>query len=284
MHPTLVQQTFKLAGSLDIAYDVIGPEAGPPVVLFHGFGQTRYAWGRSARALADKGYRAYTVDLRGHGESGWAGEGQYELDHYVDDARGVIAQVGRPAALVGASLGGVAALMACGEPPKVDAGCLVLVDITSRISDDGVNRIHDFMQGNMDGFDSLEEAADSVSRYLPNRARPKNLTGLMKNLRKAANGRLYWHWDPATMRTASWGDRDAADGRIEHAARAVDVPTLLLRGGNSELVPPQVARDFVKLLKKGELADIADAHHMVAGDQNDAFSEAMVEFVVRHTR
>jgi len=279
---TTRHQTFKLKSGLGLAYDVSGPAAGQPVVFLHGFGQTRHAWGKAATVLAQRGFRAYTVDLRGHGASGWADEGNYEIEHYTGDTREFLAGLGRPAALVGASLGGISALLASGEEPKVPVKCLVLVDITSRVSEEGVTRIQEFMEANLDGFASIEEAADSVSRYLPNRPPPKNFSGLMKNLRKAVNGRLYWHWDPAALRQKGWDNREAADHRIEQAARGVEVPTLLLRGGNSELVSPEAADTFLKLFKHGELAAIDDAHHMVAGDKNDDFTAALVEFVGRY--
>ena len=64
----------RLAGDgLTLAADTYGPPDGPPVVLFHGGGQTRHAWGGTARLLGDKGWRSTTVDLRGHGDSGGRG-------------------------------------------------------------------------------------------------------------------------------------------------------------------------------------------------------------------
>ena len=91
---------LRLAGDgLTLAADTYGPAEGPPVLLFHGGGQTRHAWGGTARLLGDKGWRATTVDLRGHGESDWpaAGDGSgYTLDEFAADVRAVAAVQSRP--------------------------------------------------------------------------------------------------------------------------------------------------------------------------------------------
>src|SRR5271157_1334596 len=98
-----------------LAADVLGDLDAPPVVLFHGGGQTRHSWGTTLAALAGRGWRAYSVDLRGHGDSEWAPNGDYTLDAFAGDVLAIVDALGRPPALVGASLGGVASLAAIGE-------------------------------------------------------------------------------------------------------------------------------------------------------------------------
>src|SRR3954465_13970277 len=84
--------------------DVYGDDDAPPVVLLHGGGQTRHAWGTTAVVLADKGWRAYTLDLRGHGDSDWAADGDYSFDAFAGDVASVAQGLPQPPALVGASL------------------------------------------------------------------------------------------------------------------------------------------------------------------------------------
>src|SRR5687768_5467089 len=98
----------RLSGQgVTLAADVYGPEDGPPVVFFHGGGQTRHAWGGTARLLGEKGWRSTTVDLRGHGDSDWAptreveGDG-YTLDDFAADVRAVAAVQSVPPVLIGA--------------------------------------------------------------------------------------------------------------------------------------------------------------------------------------
>ncbi|MCR9134963.1 MAG: alpha/beta hydrolase [Alphaproteobacteria bacterium] len=262
------------------------PGTGRPVVFFHGGGQTRQAWNASARAVQDAGWTGMTVDLRGHGESDWLAGKEYSFDDFADDATHVGLAVGReygtrPVA-VGASLGGISCLIAQYQSGQSLFEALVLVDITPRMKRDGVERILGFMSDRLqDGFATVEEAADAVSAYLPNRSRPRSLDGLSKNLRLCDDGRYRWHWDPAFLN----GPRPVYSGRVASedyrldAARALTVPTLLVRGQNSEVVSADIADDFLTLVPHAKLADVTGAGHMVAGDRNDAFQSAILDFL-----
>lgn len=266
---------------LSLRADVAGPEAGVPVVLLHGGGQTRVAWGGTVAALAERGFRAYALDLRGHGDSEWAPGGAYQVDRLASDLREVAAYIGRPAIYVGASIGGIAALLAAGESPELAARGLVLVDVSSHLRAAGVDAILGFMRGTSSGFGGLDEAADAVARYLPHRPRPADLTGLRKNLRLAADGRYYWHWDPRTLDHII--DPVAINVRMEQAARTINCPALLLRGARSELVTAEVARTFMANFPNGTSIDITGARHMVAGDSNSMFREELINFIVKTT-
>ena len=279
---------------LKLAADVAGDRAAPPAVLLHGGGQTRYAWGSTAQVLADRGWRAYRVDLRGHGESAWSPDGRYGIDRFAGDIVEVCAQVGSasgkgvPPVLVGASLGGISSLLAIGEADTPIARGLVLVDVAPRTEPEGVQRIGDFMAANLEtGFGSLEEVADAVAAYNPHRPRPTDLSGLKKNVRQREDGRWVWHWDPAFMRgiEGSTDETRANDitnhERLEAAARRLTVPTLLVRGRMSDLLSEEGAREMLALTPHAEYADVAGAGHMVAGDRNDLFNDAIVGFLDR---
>lgn len=276
-------------------YSLIGDEHQPrgeahgnPVVLLHGGGQTRHAWGGAARRIADAGHFAFTIDQRGHGDSAWLEDGSYAFDDYAGDAVAVCNAVaersGKPPVLVGASLGGISGLMAehLGGPGLL-AG-LVLVDITPHMDADGVARIQGFMAERMrDGFATLEEAAAAIAAYLPNRPQPRSLDGLAKNLRQGADGRYRWHWDPAFID----GPRNINTGaatvqqRLVEAARALAIPVLLVRGQQSELVTEAAVADFKRMVPHAEFVDVSGAGHMVAGDRNDAFNDAVLGFLDR---
>lgn len=262
---------------------------GPPVLLLHGGGQTRHAWQRTAQHLAAKGKRAVTVDIRGHGESDWVPSGNYSFLHYAEDMRAVAGDLerrfGERPAVVGASLGGLASLLAeTRYGPLVEA--LVLVDIVPQMNPAGVARIIGFMGSRLeDGFESLDEAADEIAAYLPNRKRPRSLDGLAKNLRLGDDGRFRWHWDPAFVRGTTSIDTDGKallSGVLEKLPD-LDLPILLVRGMQSELVDESSARDFVAQAKNARYADIGGAGHMVAGDRNDLFSSAVIEFFQQQT-
>ena len=277
-------------GGLKLAADVAGDPAAPPAVLLHGGGQTRYAWGSTAKVLAERGWRAYRVDLRGHGESEWSPDGRYGIDRFAGDIVQVCAQVGAVAlpVLVGASLGGISSLLAIGESETPIARGLVLVDVAPRTEPEGVQRIGDFMAANLEtGFGSLEEVADAVAAYNPHRPRPSDLSGLKKNVRLREDGRWVWHWDPAFMRGIESTDDETRSNdvmnheRLEAAARNLTVPTLLVRGRMSDLLSEEGAREMLALAPHAEYADVAGAGHMVAGDRNDLFNDAIVGFLDR---
>ncbi|MDX1649604.1 MAG: alpha/beta fold hydrolase, partial [Myxococcota bacterium] len=192
------RRSFVTDDGLTLVADAYGDPEAPPVLLQHGGGQTRHSWRGTARALAARGFHALAIDLRGHGDSDWDPARDYRFGRYARDTVAVARALPRPPALVGASLGGLAALLAtaAGEGPRFPA--LVLVDITPRMDEQGAMAVLSFMRERVEeGFASLEEAADAIARYLPHRPRPRDLSGLRKNLRQGADGRWRWHWDPA---------------------------------------------------------------------------------------
>jgi pimeloyl-ACP methyl ester carboxylesterase len=276
------------SGGLRLAADVGGPEDGPTVVLLHGGGQTRHSWHGTWRALVDAGWRAWSVDLRGHGDSDWAPDGDYSLDAFASDCAAVATSLPRPPILVGASLGGLSAMVAVAEAPDQEAlaTAVVLVDVAHQIEVSGRERIGAFMTANLDGFASLEEAADVIAAYNPHRPRPSDLSGLAKNLRQR-DGRWHWHWDPAFV-MGKFGSADETrasvvdPGRLATAADELRLPTLLVRGRSSDLLSEEGAKDFLARVPHAEYADVAGAGHMVAGDRNEVFNAAVLDFLGRH--
>ena len=274
---------------LRLAADIGGPEGGPTVVLLHGGGQTRHSWAGTWRVLVDAGWRAISLDLRGHGDSEWSDAGDYSLDAFAGDVLAVVDTLERPPVLVGASLGGLSSLVAVAESPVQEdvARALVLVDVAHKVEESGRERIGAFMTGNIDGFASLEEAADAIAAYNPHRPRPKDLSGLAKNLRQRADGRWMWHWDPRfVMGQLGSADETRASVvdpfRLEKAVDALAIPTLLVRGRSSDLLSEEGARDFMERVPDAEFADVAGAGHMVAGDRNEIFNQAILGFLERH--
>ena len=285
-------QTIRLdAAGVTLVADVAGPLDGTPVMLFHGGGQTRHSWGTALRGLAAAGHRVWSVDLRGHGDSDWSPGGDYSDNVFPDDVR-TVAQAVRdqhgPPILVGASLGGSASLAAEAGSDEPLARALVLVDVAPNIEPGGVERIRAFMHQHIEtGFGSLDEVADAVAAYNPHRPRPSNLDGLKKNVRQRDDGRWYWHWDPSFMwskrpddehRHILFAERTA---RMEAAARTLEVPTLLVRGRQSDLLSEEGAQRFLALVPHAEFVDVAGAGHMVAGDRNDVFNGAVLDFIDR---
>ena len=272
-------------GGLKIAGDAWGPEDGRLALLLHGGGQTRHAWKGAGETLAAAGYRAIAFDARGHSDSGWAATAEeYTADAMVEDLKAIIAAANKHAAppcLVGASMGGSTSLLAVGEG-HVEADALVLVDMAPKVEPEGVAKIQAFMGQKPEGFDSLQEVADAIAAYQPHRKRPRQLDGLAKNVRLAPNGKYVWHWDPKRRqaRSNAHGIRTHRE-RLSDAADRLTLPTLLVRGGLSDVLSEEGAQSFLKQCPHAEYVSVKDAAHMVAGDRNDIFAGSVVEFLKR---
>jgi pimeloyl-ACP methyl ester carboxylesterase len=269
-----------------LAADAVGPASARTLLFLHGSGQTRQSWGSAVAEAARRGYRALSLDLRGHGDSDWSPNGQYDLETFTADVRQAIEYIGGEPIVVGASLGGIIGLLIASTPPPT-ISALVLVDITPRVEKSGAMEVTDFMDSAPKGFASVEEAADAVAAYLPHRQRPKDTSGLKRNLR-LRDGRYYWHWDPAMLQMGreARARLDAANptpNLLAHAARAIKIPTLLIRGSRSRIVSEEGVREFRQMVPHAEYADISNAHHMVAGDANDQFNDAVFTFIDKQT-
>lgn len=254
-----------------------GNPDNPPVVLSHGGGQTRHSWGGTAQTLAELGWYAICYDHRGHGESDWCSSGVYPTDRFAQDQINIADALNQAPVLIGASLGGIAAMIAQGSHPKRQVfAAIVLVDITPNMSRDGAMEVLDFMRRDMEeGFASLEAAADAIASYT-GRARRKDLSGLRKNLRNQ-NGRWFWHWDPGFVKDRL-GENNGPD-RLMQLCQNIEQPMMLIRGRESNLVTEERAQEFLKAVPHASYADVANARHMVAGDRNDIFTQAVTGFL-----
>jgi pimeloyl-ACP methyl ester carboxylesterase len=249
------------------------------ILMLHGGGQNRYSWKNTGQILADAGFHVIALDSRGHGDSDRSPTADYTVESLCSDTLQVLYQIGRPVTLIGASMGGLTGIAAAHEAGPELVTRLVLVDVVPRFEKDGSARIRDFMFSGVEGFDSLEEAADAVAAYLPHRTKPRSPEGLKKNLR-LRDGRWYWHWDPAFL-TKPEDDPFARMDKLEQAAINLEIPILLIRGKLSDVVSAEGVQDFLTKVPRAEFVELSEAGHTAAGDDNDAFSEVVVQFVGR---
>ena len=273
---------FEIYPNFFIVADTFGNPDDKPVVFLHGGGQTRHSWGDSAKMLALNGYYSIVLDARGHGDSSWSETGAYNIEDLGNDLKEVIKQIGKKPALVGASMGGLTSLIAEGESEISISSAIILVDIAPKAEQKGIERIFAFMSSNKHGFVSIAEAAESVSAYLPNRTKPKDHTRLEKNLRLRADGRYYWHWDMKMLelwKSITPDQQILNDARMYQAAKNLKVPTMIVRGGMSDVVSEKVMAEFLDEVPHVRSVNVSDAGHMVAGDSNHAFTNAVLDFL-----
>ena len=261
---------------LSLAADMLGGDECPTVLLAHGGGQTRHAWGGAALALALRGWRAVSIDQRGHGDSDRSPEGHYLMGHFGADLRAVARQLDRPVA-VGASLGGIAALVAEGESPDPMLRAVVLVDITPRVRPEGGRAGRRFHEGPCRDRLRLAGGSRRRGRRLPAEAQAPARPHRPAEEPARRRGRpLVLALGPGVhhRRPRAAGGPGPPSG--SKPARACwpggASPTLLVRGGSSDLVTETEARAFLDLAPHARFVDVSGAGHMVAGDRNDAFN------------
>lgn len=277
-----MQRRFSTRDGLTLTGDVGGSPDQPAVILLHGGGQTRHSWSGAMRRLVDSGYHVINYDARGHGDSDWSPDGDYSLPALASDLNTILATIGRPAALVGASMGGMTSFYAIGSDRAHAVTALVMVDIVLRPAEKGRQKIEAFMRSHSGGFSDLSEAADAVAAYSPDRPRPADPSGLLKNLRLKDDGRLYWHWDPRMLQVSPAPEPPAFSGSMLEVCSHVTLPTLLVRGSRSDIVDDDGVAEMRRLVPQTEVLEILDAGHMVAGDKNDIFNDGVIAFLARH--
>tara|TARA_X000001036_G_scaffold345451_1_gene325252 strand:+ start:432 stop:1271 length:840 start_codon:yes stop_codon:yes gene_type:complete len=276
-------EIFKNSDNESIAASLFGRSSDPLVIFLHGGGQTRFAWHQAAIKISKEGFYVVTYDLRGHGDSFWSREGNYRIKDHKQDLLSIIETLNKPANLVGASLGGMTSLSLAGDD-KYASLCktLTMVDIGIYPNQEGSDKIVEFMSSAQDGFASLEEAAKYISDFLPHREKPKDLSGLNKNLRRKENNRFYWHWDPKFLQGRQGRDIKKYFGHLDEAAKKLYQPTILIRGALSDVLTEEDKNYFLTVVSHSEFTEIRNAAHMVAGDKNDIFKTAVLKFLKKH--
>lgn len=283
---------FEVSDGLQLVADEMGDPGARPVLLLHGAGQNRHAWKNTAAVLADQDWFVVATDARGHGDSDWSTHHHYDMDHTGADVLALVGRFESPPVVIGASMGGMSALAAqLQEPTRQLFEAVVLVDIAPGFAVDGASRIVNWMGANPNGFASLQAASDAMAAYNPNRPKPKSLEGLKKVLRQSDDGRWHWRWDPNYILSKPGfgdGDQETMQLRMKETsekmmagAKAIEVPLLLVRGGKSDLVTLDSVQAFLDEIPTAEFVDVANTGHMVAGDDNDAFTSAVIEFLDR---
>lgn len=263
---------------LTLAGEAYGDPAAPPVLFFHGGGQSRSAWRGSAKRVAQAGYYGVAFDLRGHGDSGWAADGDYLLDAYARDVEALLAQFDRPVTLVGASRGGQAALVGGSRHPD-RVRLIMLADVAPLMRDDGVDGIRQFFAESANGFATLDHAADTLARNLgqPRLGEPARLS---RSMRQDEAGRWHWRWDPATGR-AEFLHPPSEGKAVRAAAARVTCPVVLVRAELSHLLTDAGVAEFRRLAPQLQVVTAMGVGHMFTADRNDAFAAELLGWLAQ---
>ena len=138
----MISREFTGFNGLTLKSDCFGdPGSKQCILLAHGGGQTRRAWQSTAKQVAAQSHYAVALDLRGHGDSDWAPDGDYSIDAFANDLLLVSVQLSSRPILIGASLGGIAAMIAAGEIDQTAFSAVIFVDITPTMEPAGVEKV-----------------------------------------------------------------------------------------------------------------------------------------------
>lgn len=271
------KRSYSGFGGIDLGAEEYGDPDAPPVLLLPAGAQTKDMWRDVAASLAAAGRYAICVDLRGHGDSGWARDGRYDLDAYAQDVKSLLAQLQNRPVVIGTSIGGLAALMALGESEAPLATGLVLAGVSPWIRNRTAADLARQLSKAAKGHRSLDEAVETWAGIHPGEPRPTDRT-IDSMLTARPDGHLHWRWDPRFLRGLDLeGDRS----RLEAAAANINVPTLIVQGTSHDTVSAGDNARLIALIPSAEGAVVEGAGRMIASEQSDAFGAHVLEFLER---
>jgi pimeloyl-ACP methyl ester carboxylesterase len=263
-----------------------GQPSLPQVVLLHGGNQSAHAWDLVSLNLCG-GNHVLALDQRGHGDSEWSRGAHYGIDEMMQDALAFLGAGGaRRPVVVGHSMGGMVALALAHRHPQALGG-LVVVDIGPEVNERGTRMIQDFVGKNVE-FDDLEDFLDRVERYDPYRSRVHIERTVKYNLLRRADGRYVSKNDRRRFARPDAGHGGQSSGRLPGAPALaelsrLDLPVLIVRGGDSNVLEQEAAERFAAAVPGAELIVVPGCGHNVASQNTLGFLAALKPFLERVT-
>ncbi len=253
---------------------------GKPVLFVHGFFHNRSVWEKLVAALPDA-YRPISVDLRGHGESPWSLEGEYDLRSYAQDLFSLLDDLDiRRAFIIGHSMGGNVATLFAKEMAARALG-LALVDTGPALESTGTDHVVDEVENALRSYPSISAWRDQLSLIHPI-GDPEILDRLASTSVVARiDGRFEPALDPGVLgRPDDPVDFVTLERDLWAALRELKCPVLVVRGGLSAILREKVAREMVdEVLEDGRLVTLHKAGHAVMIDDGPGLLEALRSFL-----
>ena len=256
------------ASELRLSYTEWGDPGLPTVVMLHGFAQTSHAWDLITLGLADR-FHLISLDQRGHGDSQWATDGDYSLETQQQDLDEFIKSLGvRRLILVGLSMGGRNAYVFASRNPQLISN-LVVVDTGPQGIRSGRSRIRNFVTM-ADELDTFEEFVERVHSYVPHRSLEQISNSLLNNIRQMENGKWTWKYD-RLLRDPNYRRQAASQDQLWAYWESVKCPSLIIRGGNSDVLASETVAEMTSRNPFSESAVVPESGHLVPGDNPAGF-------------
>ena len=247
--------------------------AGPLVVLLHGVGGGREAWGAagssSGAALAAAGFTAVAVDFPGYGRS--APVEPYDLAGMAAAVDRLISQLGLgPALLVGHSMGGMVAQELTARAPHQVAS-LALASTSPAFGRPGGDWQRDFLRSRFAPLDAGAGMAGLAAQLVPAMLPPDAPAAV-----RAGAQALMAGVPEATYRSAV-----AALVAFDRRAQLplIAVPTLVITGVLDTTAAPEVARKMAERIPGAVLQTVPGAGHLLPMERPEAFNTALLAFL-----
>jgi pimeloyl-ACP methyl ester carboxylesterase len=253
----------------------------PSLLLLHGFAQQAHSWDFAALGLRDLCH-IVSVDLRGHGDSGWPSAPDYRIGDYARDVTAVIDAAGLGAPIVcGLSLGGRVAFIHAASAPQATRA-LIVVDSGPSIAPAGRDRIRRFVESQQ-VFDSFDDLVAYTMRYTRRLRTEVQVRGSLRHAtRQTADGTWTWKYDPR-LRERRPADPEASEQLMWDTLRRLRCPTLFVRGSESDILTPEALEEMRRAVPRSEVAVVERAGHLVPGDNPAGFVKAVRPFLERVT-
>ena len=253
-----------------------GAPDAPPIVLLHGGHQSAHSWDLVSLHLAQN-YRVLALDQRGHGDSEWARDVEYSNHNMAQDAEAFIAAMGlRKPILMGHSMGARNSMILARHDHSY-LRAMVVVDVGPEVSERGRAAIGGFVQANQE-FDDLEHFVRNVRQYDPYRPREHIERTVKYNMLQRADGKFVSKCDSNPRRLGILRGTSPQDTVSLDDVRHYNLPVMVVRGENSNILEPDAAERFRDALPNGTLVTVPNCGHNVHGQNTKGFLGAIGGF------
>jgi len=253
-----------------------GAPDAQPILLLHGGHQSAHSWDLVSLHFAQK-YRIIALDQRGHGDSEWARNGDYSNLTMAQDAQAFVAAVGlQNPIIMGHSMGGRNTLLMTRTNPDYP-GALVIVDVGPETIEAGRKTISNFVKQN-EIFDDLEHFIRNVREYDPYRSREHIERTVKYNMLERADGKYISKCDYRRWRGEIEVHDENRDAISLDDLASFEMPALIVRGANSNILADDAAERFRDALPKGNLVTVPNCGHNVHSQNTLGFIDAVGKF------